>query len=266
MAHSEGAHEENPLRLGGILWRGAAAAAVIATWWFVSALYGNLVPTPWLVVREAYGLVAGGAFAFHMVQTLRRVFVGFLIAMMISFPVGVVMGSLRPGRQFFEPIVVVGLTIPGVMWAFISIMLFGLSEVSPYFAIAITIAPMLIINVWQGVGALDRDLIDMSTAFHASRLSKTADVILPHLAPYLLAAARYGLGLAWKVVVVVEMFGMGNGVGYQVMRAYQVFSMQSVLAWTVMFVLAMVIIEYGIIGLVERWATAWRPRVQVWRR
>lgn len=250
----------------GLLWRGAAGAGIIGAWWFVSILYASLVPTPWLVAHEAYHILVGGSFAFNMAQTLRRVFVGFFLAMAVSVPVGIIMGSLVPGRQFFEPIVVVGLTIPGVMWAFISIMLFGLSEVSAYFAISITIAPMLTINIWQGVGSLDRDLIDMSTAFHAGTFSKIFDVILPHLAPYLLAASRYGLGLAWKVVVIVEMFGMGNGVGYEVMRAYQVFSMESVLAWTVTFVLAMVIIEYGLIGVVERAATAWRPRARVWSR
>ena len=63
------------------------------------------------------------------------------------------------------------------------------------------------------------------------------------------AATRYGLGLAWKVVVVVEMFGTSNGVGYQVMKSYQVFNMEGVIAWTLTFVVAMIIIEYGIINL-----------------
>ncbi|MBM4264880.1 MAG: hypothetical protein FJ145_26080 [Deltaproteobacteria bacterium] len=53
------------------------------------------------------------------------------------------------------------------------------------------------------------------SAFHAGVWSKIVDVILPQLVSHILAAIRYGLGLAWKVVVVVEMFGFSNGVGYQ---------------------------------------------------
>src|SRR4029434_1651659 len=89
---------------------------------------------------------------------------------------------------------------------------------------------------------------------------------MPQLVPNIFAATRYGLGLAWKVVVVVEMFGTSNGAGYQVMKSYQVFNMEGVIAWTVTFVIAMIVIEYGIINLAERRLTAWRPKLDVWRR
>ena len=57
-----------------------------------------------------------------------------------------------------------------------------------------------------------------------------------------------------------------NGVGYQVMKAYQVFNMEGVIAWTLTFVVAMIVIEYGVINLAERRLTAWRPKIDVWRR
>ena len=94
---------------------------------------------------------------------------------------------------------------------------------------------MLAISLWQGTKSIDKDLIDMSTAFHASAWSKVVDVILPQLISHILAAIRYGLGLAWKVVVVVEMFGFSNGVGYQVVRGFNIFSMKTVLAWAITF-------------------------------
>ena len=156
--------------------------------------------------------------------------------------------------------------MPGLVWAVMAIMFFGLSETSAYAAVSVTIMPMLAISLWQGTKSIDKELIDMSTAFHASPWSKVIDVILPQLLSHILAAVRYGLGLAWKVVVVVEMFGTSNGVGYQVMKSYQVFNMEGVIAWTLTFVIAMIVIEYGIIDLAERRLTAWRPKIDVWRR
>ena len=152
------------------------------------------------------------------------------------------------------------------MWALISVMLFGINEMASYFAVAVTIFPMLVINIWAGVKALDKELMDMSHVFRFSPWMKISEVIIPQLVPNIFAATRYGLGLAWKVVVVVEMFGTSNGVGYQVMKAYQVFNMEGVIAWTLTFVGAMIVIEYGIINLLEVRLTAWRPKLEVWRR
>jgi NitT/TauT family transport system permease protein len=243
-----------------------AVLSVIAIWWLLYLIYPRLLPSPQSTLNEAIRLLSDGTFFFHMYQSLRRVFVGSVVAMLFSVVVGIYMGTVVMGERFFQPLVVLGLTIPGLMWALIAVMLFGINEFSPYFAVTVTIFPMLVINIWAGVKSLDKELIDMSHVFHFTRWMKITQVILPQLVPNIFAATRYGLGLAWKVVVVVEMFGTSNGVGYQVMKSYQVFNMEGVIAWTVTFVIAMIVIEYGLINLAERRLTAWRPKIDVWRR
>ncbi len=243
-----------------------AVTSVVAIWWLLYLIYPRLLPSPLSTVNEAIRLVSDGTFFFHMVQSLRRVFVGSVIAMFFSIGVGIYMGTVVMGERFFQPLVVLGLTIPGLMWALIAVMLFGINEFSPYFAVTVTIFPMLVINIWAGVKSLDKELMDMSHVFHFTKWMKISQVILPQLVPNIFAATRYGLGLAWKVVVVVEMFGTSNGVGYQVMKSYQVFNMEGVIAWTLTFVVAMIVIEYGIINFAERRLTAWRPKIDVWRR
>ena len=243
-----------------------AVGSVAAIWWSLYLIYPRLLPSPMNTVNEAIRLLSDGTFLFHMYQSLRRVFVGSLVAMFFSVAVGIYMGTVVMGERFFQPLVVLGLTIPGLMWALIAVMLFGINEWSPYFAVTVTIFPMLVINIWAGVKSLDKDLMDMSHVFHFSKWMKITQVILPQLVPNIFAATRYGLGLAWKVVVVVEMFGTSNGVGYQVMKSYQVFNMEGVIAWTLTFVVAMIVIEYGVINLAERRLTAWRPKIDVWRR
>jgi len=252
--------------LGRLLPPVLAVASVIAIWWTLYLIYPRLLPSPQNTVNEAIRLVSDGTFFFHMYQSLRRVFVGATVAMIFSVAVGIYMGTVRLGEHFFQPLVVLGLTIPGLMWALIAVMLFGINEFASYFAVAVTTFPMLVINIWAGVKSLDKELMDMSHVFHFTKWMKITQVILPQLVPNIFAATRYGLGLAWKVVVVVEMFGTSNGVGYQVMKSYQVFNMEGVIAWTLTFVVAMIVIEYGAINLAERRLTAWRPKIDVWRR
>ena len=243
-----------------------ALASVVGIWWLLYLIYPRLLPSPMSTVTEAVRLITDGTFFFHMFQSLRRVFVGATVAMIFSIAVGIYMGTVRMGEHFFQPLVVLWLTIPGLMWALIAVMLFGINEFASYFAVAVTTFPMLVINIWAGVKSLDKELMDMSHVFHFTKSMKITQVILPQLVSNIFAATRYGLGLAWKVVVVVEMFGTSNGVGYQVMKSYQVFNMEGVIAWTLTFVVAMIVIEYGIINLAERRLTAWRPKIDVWRR
>jgi NitT/TauT family transport system permease protein len=270
LAPSAPAPLARPAIVGEIATRGLppvlAVASLTSGWWVLHRAFPGLLPSPLATFTEAVDLVSGGTFFFQMLQSLRRVFVGFAIAMLFSVVVGIYMGTVKVGERFFQPLVVLGLTIPGLMWSLIAVMLFGLNELAPYFAVAVTIFPMLVINIWAGVKTLDKELMDMSHVFRFSPGMKIFHVIIPQLVPNILAATRYGLGLAWKVVVVVEMFGTSNGVGYQVMKAYEVFDMRRVIAWTITFIVAMIVIEYGAISLVERQVTSWRPRVAVWSR
>jgi len=259
-----GAGSEAARRLG---LRVGSIVAMLVVWWFMTLFFPpSLVPNPLETLSEVGFIITSGSFLAEMGATLRRVGVGFGIAMLISIPLGILMGTVKSLENFFEPPVILGLTMPGLVWAVLAIMFFGLSETSAYAAVAVTILPMLAISLWQGTKSIDKDLIDMSKAFHASPWSKVVDVILPQLISHILAAIRYGLGLAWKVVVVVEMFGFSNGVGYQVVRGFNIFSMKAVLAWAITFLVAMIVIEFGIIGWLEERVTRWRPRIEAWRR
>jgi len=245
--------------------RAASILSLIFVWWLLSLFFPpTLVPNPWDTFTEVGAIIQSGELITEMGATLRRVGVGFGVAMIFSIPVGIFMGTVRGFESFFEPPVVLGLTMPGLIWAVLAIMFFGLNETSAYAAVAISILPMLTISIWQGTKSIDKDLIDMSRVFHASPWSKIVDVILPQLISHILAAIRYGLGFAWKVVVVVEMFGFSNGVGYRVVRGFNTFSMKAVLAWTITFLIVMIVIEFGLIGWLERSVTRWRPRAEAW--
>lgn len=234
--------------------------AVIFVWWIISLFYRpEFLPSPFLVFQVVVKLFATGEFFFHMYKTVIRIAIGFTLAMVISTILGVIMGISRHVEEFFEAEVLIGLTIPALCWAAISIMWFGLKDASAIFAITALITPMITVNILQGMKTLDKDVIEMGRAFEVNKKMIVQHIVLPQLVPYFFASTRFGLGLAWKVVVIAEMMGLSNGIGYMISFWFGLFSMKDVLAWTISFTLVMFVIEYGIIRNFEKRLTRWRP-------
>lgn len=236
--------------------------AVGAAWYAVGA-FGwvppHLLPPPDRVLGRIVEAASTGVLSANLLLTVRRVVVAFGAALLVSLPVGAAMGFFRAVERLLTPWLVVALSIPGLIWALVALLLFGLSEVTVYTAIAAGLVPMFVVNWWQGVKALDRDLLLMARVYRASGWSVARDVVLPQLVPQLFASARYGLAWGWKIVVVIEMLGFGNGVGYLLYESYHLFSMERVLAWALAFLAVMLVLEYGVIAPLERRYTAWRP-------
>ncbi len=241
----------------------ASLISFILLWWFAAAALDNaqFLPTPWTVFAKLVDIIRHEDFFFHAWGTVRRVLIGFSLALLLGLLAGVVMGLWRRAEQFLDIYILIGLTIPGLAWALLSVMWFGVSELAPIFSIVMVTAPMLAVNSWQGTKAIDKGLIDMAKAFHIRRRRLLTGIIVPQLAPFLFAASRFGFGLGWKVVVLSEMFGLTNGIGYMINRGFSRFSMSDVLAWTVGFTLIMFVFEYGILQPIERRVLRWRPKL-----
>src|SRR3990170_505177 len=168
---------------------------------------------------------------FHLYKTVSRVVLGLTLAMFLGSGLGLVMGLSIKGEKFFESWVMVGLTIPAVVYAIICLLWFGLNDSAAVIAIGITAFPAVAINMWQGVKDIDMQPIAM--------------------------------GISWKIATTVELIGMSSGVGYMLHYWFGLFSMTQVFAWTLTFVIVLLFIEYVLINPFEKRATAWRPAVQV---
>jgi NitT/TauT family transport system permease protein len=251
-----------PLPLGSRGFKVLGVLVLLAIWHVVSAFYPPaFLPGPSVTLERLAGLVATGEFARHAGPTLLRVFLGFGLALLVGTAVGIAMGARKTLESFFEPYILVGLTVPGLAWAILALMWFGVSEVAPMFAISAVVTPMLAVNMWQGTQAIDRELLEMAHAFRISRLMVVREIVLPQLLPFLLAGSRFGLSLGWKVVVLSEMFGLTSGIGYMINRSFSLYSMRDVLAWTIGFTFLMGIFEYGLLRPVERALLRWRPAI-----
>ena len=81
---------------------------------------------------------------------------------------------------------------------------------------------------------------------------------MPQLYPYIMAAARGGIALIWKIVLVVELLGRSNGVGFKLNEFFNLFDIASLFAYTLAFVAVMVFVEYAIVNPIERRLNKWR--------
>jgi NitT/TauT family transport system permease protein len=223
----------------------------------------NLFPGPIETTAVLWSNVVDGEVTRHLSITLVRVALGFGLAMLIGIPVGVLMGLHRRAEQVLDLWVMVGLTIPSLCYTIICFIWFGLNEVATVIAIAVTTAPSIAINLWEGVKDIDGKLIDMARVFESSRARIFRRIVLPQVIPYIMAAARFGLGVIWKITVLVELLGRPSGVGFKLFYWYQLANMGQVLAWTLLFTLVMLAIELLIFKRLDQWLFSWRPRVRV---
>ena len=110
----------------------------------------------------------------------------------------------------------------------------------------------------EGARALDEVLIDMARSFRMGRGTTLRHVVLPQLYPYLFGAARSGLALIWKIVLVAELLGRSDGVGFQIQVYFQLFDVTGILAYTLAFIVVVQLIEWLALQPLERRANQWR--------
>ncbi|WP_338739008.1 ABC transporter permease [Haloplanus salilacus] len=239
--------------------RGLSILALLGLWWFVALFFQPLVfPGPWPVLLETVHIVRNERFVFHLSRTLFRVVGAFIVSLLLASIVGILMGVDETAERFFETFVLVGLTIPALAVSIIVLLVMGFNEVAGIVAIVIVITPPMTENVWEGTKNLDAELIKMGQVFGANARMMLSEVVLPQLAPYLLAATRFGLGIGWKIAVIVEWIGLGNGIGQQLRDSFDLFSLTGVMAWTLSFILVMAGIEFLIVKRVEARLTRWQ--------
>ena len=235
------------------------ALAVLAAGWFgLSLLLPNFIPGPVPVVQTMWGNIVSGSAIEHLIPTLVRVGFGLLLTMVLGTLIGTLMGLSVKGELYLDSLVMVGLTVPAIVYGIICVIWFGVTDQAAIVAIGLAAFPAVAISVWKGIKGIDTELVAMGRAFRLARWEVIWKVIFPQLVPHLLAAMRYALGICWKICTTVELIGMPNGVGYQLNFWFGLFSMEQVFAWTLLFLLVMFGIEFVVFKPLERYMTRWR--------
>ncbi len=233
--------------------------AFILLWLIASHLLSHkLLPTPITVVQRLLEEARSQSLFYHTGITLGRVALSFIIAMVVGVSVGLAMGRITIINKLFDPWLIFFLNIPALVIIILAYIWAGLTEVAAITAVAVNKIPNVVVTVREGVKALDPQLQNMAEVFKFGRWKTLRHVVLPQLEPYIVAAARSGIALIWKIVLVVELLGRSNGVGFQLHLYFQLFDISAILAWALTFIVIMQAVEFFILQPLENHATRWR--------
>jgi len=190
--------------------------------------------------------------------TLRRVALAFVLAMVAGVMLGFFMGRYALVDTMLDGVLILGLNVPALVVIILCYVWFGLVEAAAVTAVAVNKLPLVAVTVREGVRAVDRQLLQVGMVFRVPLGRRLRHIYLPQLYPYLMAAARSGLSLIWKIVLVVELLGRSDGVGFQLGSFFQFFDITSILAYTLAFVLVIYSIESLLLRPLEGRLTRWR--------
>lgn len=234
-------------------------AFFLLVWTVAAVIAGSaMLPTPWDVVASMWEHIVAGDLPYHVSITLARVAAAFVIAMSFGTVIGLIMGRSRTTDILFDGWLVLGLNIPALVIIILSYIWMGLTDVAAVIAVALNKIPLVVVNVREGARTLDRDLQHVAQIYRFSWYKTLTKVTLPQLYPYIMAAARNGLALIWKIVLVVELLGRSDGVGFQLTIYFQYFDISAILAYTLAFVGIVLTIEWMLLRPLELRLTRWR--------
>ncbi len=246
--------------MNGSRWACWLALPVLVVVWGVAALLVDtpLLPSPAAVLRSFWLAVQSGELPHHLLVTLRRVLISFGLAMVLGAMLGVWMGRSRVANAVLDPLLVLFLNLPALVTIILLYVWFGLVEAAAVLAVVVNKVPNVAVTLREGARSLDPKLEQMARVYGFSHRQRVVDVWLPQLFPYLMAATRGGLALIWKIVLVVELLGRSDGIGFQLHMAFQVFDVASILAYSLAFIAVVQLIELLVLQPLERRATCWR--------
>ena len=235
-----------------------ATFAVIAAAWQMLATYGGFPPklVPGLdKIAEAFVRLAGdGTLLAAAVATLYRLGAGFLIAAVIGVSLGIAMGRRQWVEDTLLPIVSFLYPIPGLAYAPLFVLWFGLGDVPTILLTGVASSFTVIINAWKGVKAVKPVWLRSAEVMGARDRDIFRRVVLPGALPYIMIGLRLGLAQAWRILIAVEMLmSVKRGLGWLIFGA-QTFLNTDVMLATIAVIGAIgFLLEWQVFGRIERW-------------
>ena len=231
-------------------------------------LIEGLIPTPTAVLRSWWVWIAGagglslnpysGTWLANLWYSIERVGQGYLLAIVVGVPLGVLIGWSRLASQMLDPSIQWLRPIPITAWLPFSIALFGIKEFGAIFLITLGAFYPIVVNTVQGARDVDKNLVRAARMMGAGSGALLRRVILPAALPSVFSGLRIGLGIAWTAVIVAEMVAVKSGLGYVLWDAYYVGRMDVVIAD---------MISIGLAGYVsDRIVVLIESRLLTWRR
>lgn len=196
--------------------------------------------------------------SFHLLVTLKRVFISFVIAMAIGIFFGILMGLNKEINSLLDIFLIIGLNLPALVTIIICYIWFGLTDFSAILAVIINKVPIIIINIREGVNAIDKKYLDLAKIYDIKKEDMIKKIYLPQIYPYIMATTRLTISLIWKIVLVVELLGRSDGIGFQIAIFFQDFDITSIFAYSFAFIFIVIFVEKVFLNPIDKKIAKWR--------
>jgi NitT/TauT family transport system permease protein len=180
---------------------------------------GTLVPSPWAALMGIVELAQKGLLAKYVVASLFRVTWGYLAALVIAVPLGVLLGLWQRGEKAANPVLQLLRPISPLAWIPIAILWFGVGDVAAVFLIFLASLLPLTLTTINAVHNIEGVHLAAGRNFGLTGRELVRSVILPAILPQLIVGMRITLGIAWLVVVAAEMIAVNSGLGFLIIDA-----------------------------------------------
>jgi NitT/TauT family transport system permease protein len=226
---------------------GCASVLMMFAIWYLGTKYRvefyvrfKNVPTPHEVLQQAIQVGLSKKFLVNVVYSIKRIMLGFLVAIVIGVPLGLTVGRYKRAADLFMPVIEILRPIPAIAWVPMSIMLWPNNEAAIVYITFIGAFFPILLNTIHGVRSLDGVLIRAGRVLGAGELRLMLNVILPGALPHIFTGLAVGMGVAWVSLIAAEMISGQFGVGYFTWEAYSLVNYPAI-------VLGMITI--GVLGL-----------------
>jgi NitT/TauT family transport system permease protein/sulfonate transport system permease protein len=198
-----------------------AVIAVIIGWWLAARHQPAFVlPGPWPTAQALLRFVTEPGLMRDVAVTTARVSFSVVAATAIGIGLAIIPYYLPVTRDIVRQRILPMLNaMPSLGWALLAAIWLGVSNTSVVFAQTAILVPFCFINVSEGIDEIDAQLLEMGHSFTRARTLVFRKVIIPAVAPFVVAAARLAYGVSWKVALIAELFGADSGLGYVMYQA-----------------------------------------------
>lgn len=212
--------QTNKKKLSNLLAAAGSIGCFIALWFFATngTMLGELIPRPDVVAaafaRAIVGKIGKYSLLVHILWSLSRVLIAYVIAAVLGIVLGLAMGWSKAVEALFQPLFGIIRPIPPIAWIPISIIWFGLGETAKYFLIFLAAFSNVTLNAWSGARAMDRKLLGAAQMLGANKRQLFLTVVLPSAVPQIFAGLQIAMSSSWATVVAAEMVRSSEGVGW----------------------------------------------------
>jgi nitrate/nitrite transport system permease protein len=236
---------------------------LIGIWWIIAIFRSELMPTPLEAFNNNLHYILNPfsqkgpgdlGIGWLLLASLRRVSIGFLLGAAIAIPLGFLIGLSRTALLIFNPIIQILRPVSPLAWLPIALAMFGIAEPSAIFVIFITSLWPTIINTALGVSSVPKDYLDVAAVLEMPQYRKIFKIILPASLPYIFTGLRLSLGIAWLVIVAVEMLTGGVGIGFFLWDEWNRLNLSSVFLAVIVIGITGLVLDY-LISKLQVWVT-----------